>query len=64
VVLHRRFEGTRPRVVPLAERRLAGPREREREVAVIPFGVLHEHGVDLHYGLEHRRVREWWDGVE
>jgi hypothetical protein len=62
--LHRGFEGSRPRAVLVDDRGFAGPREREREVAVNSFRALREYAVDLQDSLDHRRVGEWWNAVE
>jgi hypothetical protein len=64
MLLHRGFEGPRPRAVLVDDRGFSGPGEREREVAVSSFRALGEYAVDLSNSLDHRRVWERRDAVE
>jgi hypothetical protein len=58
MLLHRGFEGPRPRAVLVDDRGFSGPGEREREVAVSSLRALREYAVDLESSSDHRRVGE------
>jgi hypothetical protein len=64
MLLHRGFEGPRPRAVLVDDRGFSGPGEREREVAVSSLRALREYAVDLESSSDHRRVGEWRNAVE